>query len=182
MKSVVIYPVLVLLSDYTPFRVVDWKRAFIWLANDKTEIVESSDYEVHSPNKTWKVPSVIRISSTLSSRVKVVRFSRYGVWARDKSRCQYCGEITMRKDFTLDHVIPRSHNGATTWNNVVTCCFPCNQKKGSRPLLESGMSLKNGMPSKPSFRNLIEREILRMGFVPDLWKNYLPDSYHDILR
>lgn len=175
-----IEPVLVLLSDYTPFRVVDWKRAFVWLSNDKTEIVEYGEGIIHSPAKEWLVPSVIRIPNNLSSRVKVVRFSRYGVWARDKSRCQYCGVLTSRKDFTLDHVIPRTDGGPTTWSNVVTCCFACNQRKGSRSLAESGMKLKT-LPSKPSFRNLIEREILRMGYVPETWLPYLPDSYHDLV-
>jgi len=67
--------------------------------------------------------------------------SRRGILLRDSGACQYCGARLPSKDLTLDHVVPRSRSGASTWENLVACCMPCNNRKGNRTPLEAGMAL-----------------------------------------
>lgn len=43
-----------------------------------------------------------------------------------KNTCYYCGS----KGNTIDHVIPRSKGGKTTFNNLVCACEQCNTEKG----------------------------------------------------
>ena len=66
------------------------------------------------------------------------KITRRAVFARDRWTCQYCGGI--RGTLTLDHVIPRSTGGASTWDNIVTCCAPCNRRKGDRLPKVAGMA------------------------------------------
>lgn len=54
------------------------------------------------------------------------------MYLRDMYQCQYCGEVFNHKDLTLDHVIPRSQGGKTTWENSVTACKDCNHRKGHK--------------------------------------------------
>jgi 5-methylcytosine-specific restriction endonuclease McrA len=65
------------------------------------------------------------------------KITRRAVFARDSWTCQYCGGV--RGTLTLDHVIPRSRGGASTWDNIVTCCAPCNRRKGDRLPKVAGM-------------------------------------------
>ena len=90
---------------------------------------------------TW--PHVIRLVQYVRVPRAVQRkISRRALFARDGWRCVYCGTSTGR--LTLDHVVPRSRGGESTWENVVTACAPCNLKKGSRTLEESGLQLRHG--------------------------------------
>jgi 5-methylcytosine-specific restriction endonuclease McrA len=70
-----------------------------------------------------------------------VRFSRKNVWIRDEGRCQYCANHVSINVFTLDHVLPKTRGGKTSWTNVVTCCVTCNQRKGDKSLATCGMKL-----------------------------------------
>jgi hypothetical protein len=67
--------------------------------------------------------------------------SRKGIILRDGSACQYCGSVLAGKELTMDHVVPRSCGGFSTWENLASCCFPCNNRKGNRTPQESGMAL-----------------------------------------
>src|ERR1051326_2759809 len=78
------------------------------------------------------------------------RFSRYNIYARDKLICQYCGRRLPRYELNLDHVIPRSRGGTSTWENVVCSCHECNRRKGGRTPHEAGMALLH-RPYKPKW-------------------------------
>jgi 5-methylcytosine-specific restriction endonuclease McrA len=71
-----------------------------------------------------------------------VRFSRLNIYARDRNTCQYCGRRPPRAELNLDHVIPRSRGGVTSWENVVCSCVQCNLKKGGRTPDEAHMRLQ----------------------------------------
>ena len=77
-----------------------------------------------------------------------VRFSRLNIYARDRNTCQYCGRTPPRAELNLDHVIPRSRGGLTTWENVVCSCVPCNLKKGGRTPDEAHLRLQRP-PTRP---------------------------------
>jgi hypothetical protein len=90
---------------------------------------------------------------------------------RDRNTCQYCGELLSSSELTLDHVVPRSRGGASTWENLVACCHPCNRRKGNQMPLEAGMKL---MREPHAFNLHTSRHIMRlMGRSDDKWRKYL---------
>jgi 5-methylcytosine-specific restriction endonuclease McrA len=97
--------------------------------------------------------------------------SRKNILLRDRNTCQYCGVVLSSSDLTLDHVIPRSRGGLSTWENLVACCHPCNRRKGNRLLTEMDMKLfKEPRP----FTLHTSRHIMRMiGRSDTKWRKYL---------
>ncbi len=140
--------VLVLNQDYSALTICSVSKAFllVWL-NKADMIVENTQERLHSISQSFDCPSVIRLKKYVYLPYKGVMLSRQNVFKRDNNRCQYC-EST--KDLTLDHVIPKSKGGKTTWDNLITACKNCNAKKGHLTIEEAGLHLK-GKPYKPSF-------------------------------
>jgi 5-methylcytosine-specific restriction endonuclease McrA len=101
---------------------------------------------------------------------KRVAFTRFNLFLRDQFCCQYCGA---RGDLTFDHVLPRSRGGITSWENVVAACSPCNLRKGSKTLRQSGMRLFRP-PHQPTAE---EMQNHGRRFPP----NHLHDSWLDYL-
>ena len=79
-----------------------------------------------------------------------VKFSRQNIYARDAYTCQYCGAKPPLSELTYDHVLPRALGGPTDWTNIVTCCLPCNRRKGGKRLEHSGLHLRR-FPHKPTW-------------------------------
>ena len=156
--SVLNTKVLVLNRSYFPVHVTSVRRAFSLLYQGVVEVVDQHyhtfDYEswsalsasVHDEtigliDRAIRVPRVILLVSYDRVPRRRVRFSRFNVFARDKNTCQYCGKRFVRQELNLDHVIPRSQNGLSTWENVVCSCFRCNRLKGGRRPEEAGVKL-----------------------------------------
>jgi 5-methylcytosine-specific restriction endonuclease McrA len=99
-----------------------------------------------------------------------VRFSRFNIYARDDSTCQYCGRKHRRSELNLDHVIPRSRGGSTTWENVVCSCISCNLRKGGRTPEEAGMRLLRH-PTRPRWTPMF-RSATRRAFYRE-WRPFL---------
>jgi len=141
--------VLVLNATFEPINVCTVRRATVLLLKERAELVERSQRELHAETFTMPRPIVIR----LTTYVRVPRdahrrkITRRAVFARDSWTCQYCGGV--RGTLTLDHVIPRSRGGPSTWDNIVTCCAPCNRRKGDRLPKVAGMTLMSE-PRPPS--------------------------------
>ncbi|HJZ95023.1 MAG TPA: HNH endonuclease [Candidatus Solibacter sp.] len=160
--------VLVLNASYEPIHVCSARRAIKLVLKGSATVEECSGATVHTPALDLPVPSVIRL------RVyrRVLRLqrvvSRKGVLLRDGSACQYCGARLPARDLTLDHVIPRSRAGASTWENLVACCFPCNGRKGNRTPQEAGMPLLR----QPKPIGVHARHRLMSGD-DDAWSKYL---------
>lgn len=159
--------VLVLNATHEPLNVCNARRAIVLMLKNKAEALEDSGRRLHSAEEVFPLPSVIR----LNYFVKVPRHdrrkvSRRVVLARDDHRCQYCGS---RSHLTIDHVIPRSRGGNSSWENIVTSCAPCNSRKGDRLPREANMRLK-ARPRAPeplAFIHLAVSEIHRS------WRRYL---------
>lgn len=165
-------PVLLLSSQYEPIFIVSWKRAITLLYLDKIEVLDyHKNVEVHSSNRTFKVPSVVKLTTHAPFRVAHASFCKRSVFARDKYTCQYCRIRFHEKDLTYDHVYPRKRGGDTSWTNVTTCCYPCNQKKGDKTPKEAGMPLLHP-PTKPKQRYLWVYQYVSK--VPDEWSPFLP--------
>lgn len=117
--------------SYLPLSAIKWKDAvtYIWL--DKCVVLEwYEDWVVHSETWETQVPAVIMLKEMMKTK-KNPRFSKGNIFLRDSYTCQYCETKLTRSIATLDHVLPQSHGGKTTWTNIVTSCGPCNHNKGN---------------------------------------------------
>ena len=162
---------LLLSSSFEPLATVNWQKAITLLTLNKVELIESYEKNIRSAYLVIKMPAVVRLISYFRKGKRVVRFNRQNVLARDKWRCQYCGEKKNTKDLTYDHVIPRSKGGTTCWENILTSCQTCNLKKGNRTPQEANMKLLS-KPKKPSWVPVSVIPI-RRGSIPEQWVNYL---------
>lgn len=139
--------VVVLTRDYIPLMHCDIRRAIALVYLKKAEIVKESGDFLRSISDRFPVPTVIRLLGKLVKQITPkVTYSRRNVHVRDHYTCQYCGSVS---NLTLDHVMPVSRGGKSTWENVVTACYPCNSGKGSRTPEEAGMRLAKP-PKRPS--------------------------------
>jgi len=134
--------VLVLNLTYEPLAFVALKRAITLVLREKAEIVEAAEGLVRSARAVYELPLVIRLRSLVRQRRGVyhVPFSRKALMVRDDHTCQYCGDTS--GPLTLDHVLPLSRRGTTTWLNAVAACARCNARKGNRTPEEAGMTLR----------------------------------------
>lgn len=140
--------VLVLNQDYSALTVCSMPKAFLLVYLNKAELVAASaTEELHSVNQTFPFPSVIRLNRYVYFPYKGVMLSRQNIFKRDGNTCQYCGS---KEHLTLDHVMPKSRQGRTSWDNLITACKFCNAKKGQLTPEEAGMPLMR-KPFKPSF-------------------------------
>lgn len=117
--------------SYLPLSAIQWKEAITYLWLDKVHVLEwYDDWVVRSASWETRVPAVIMMKDMMRRR-RTPRFSKYNVFLRDTFHCQYCSTQFPRSQLTLDHVLPLSKGGSTTWENIVTACSPCNAKKGN---------------------------------------------------
>jgi len=165
---------LVLNPGYEPVARVAWQRAVTLLFLGKVEVVEEyEDREIRSVTFVFKMPSIVRLLRALRGAKKAIKFSRENVYARDGGRCQYCGGSVRRDEITYDHVVPRALGGRTTWDNIVTACVSCNQKKGGKTPKQAGMKLRS-TPVKPA--KLPEAFRITLSFrqgMPESWRAFL---------
>ena len=126
-------PALVLNADfrplsYYPLSLWGWQDAIKAVFLDRVNIVSHYDSVVESPSFEMRLPSVVSLKAYVRPS-RQPAFTRFNVFLRDRFTCQYCGE---HEELTFDHVVPRSKGGATTWENVVAACSPCNLRKADR--------------------------------------------------
>lgn len=149
--------VLVLNRYYQPVHVTSVKRGLTLLYQgvaraidnqyrlyefaDWAELSAANHDSIHTISRTIRVPRVLVLSAYEFLPKAKVRFSRLNIYARDVDTCQYCGEQLPRSELNLDHVLPRSQGGKTTWENVVCSCIECNLRKGGRTPDQARMKL-----------------------------------------
>jgi len=152
---------VVLNTTYEPITIVSSKKALILFLEGKATIIEEHpELVVRSPNKTFPLPTSIVLHKFVKGRVvyrtKAMLTNR-NLFARDNNTCQYCGrkksELRSGESLTRDHVHPRDLGGKDTWENVVTACNSCNNKKANYTLESLGWKqLKT--PAAPSIFEL----------------------------
>ena len=162
---------LLVSQSYEPIQVIGWQRAIGLMFLGKAEVVQEYDEAVHSVSMAIRVPAVVRLVRAFRRQVKPIKFSRVNIYARDGYRCQYCGRKTKVAELTYDHVVPRSQGGATSWTNIVTCCYLCNRNKGGRTPREAGMKLL-AIPGQPAWMPAVAIRV-SMASVPAAWRDYL---------
>jgi 5-methylcytosine-specific restriction endonuclease McrA len=102
---------------------------------------------------------------------QALRFNRRNLLARDGNCCQYCGRSHPASQLSLDHVVPRSRGGQTSWDNVVCCCVSCNTRKGGRTPQEARMRLIRA-PVKPRHNPLLSMKLSNPKYAS--WRTFLP--------
>lgn len=164
-------PVLVLNASYEAINVISAQRAFTSLAKGIAVMEETSSVTVHSGRDKFLMPSVIRLLQYRRIPRRTRTLSRKGILSRDRYTCQYCLSEDSPSKLTLDHIVPRSRGGANAWENLVACCFSCNNRKGDRTPDEAGMPLRR-YPRPFSVHT--SRHLLRDSAMDnELWQKYL---------
>jgi 5-methylcytosine-specific restriction endonuclease McrA len=195
--------VLVLNRFYLAVHVINVRRAFGLLLRELAEVIHFQEgayanYSFDSwrevselkaafkePHEDWiravnfeiQVPRVIRLLEFDRLPKQAVRFNRRNIFARDGNRCQYCGKNFPTSELSLDHVVPRSRNGATSWENVVCACVSCNVKKGGRTPSEAHMKLIR-TPVRPKRSPLLAVKLGNPKY--ESWKTFLDNAYWSV--
>ena len=164
-------PVLVLNASYEPINVCAARRALVLVLKGVASAEELSSSLIHSSRQSLPMPSVIRLLEYRRIPHQTRALSRKNILMRDRYTCQYCHKTLPSAELTLDHVVPRSRAGETTWENLVACCHPCNNRKGSRTPDEAGMKLARA--PRP-FSLHTSRHLMRLlAKSDDRWQKYL---------
>ncbi|HEX8528964.1 MAG TPA: HNH endonuclease, partial [Cytophagales bacterium] len=109
--------VLVLNQDYSALTICSVQKAFILVYMNKAELVSRSETDfLRTVTTTYPFPSIIRLHRYVHLPYKGVVLSRHNIFRRDSHRCQYCQAT---EELTLDHVVPKSRGGKSSWDNLV---------------------------------------------------------------
>jgi len=162
--------VIVLNFDYTPLNVTSIRRGFVLVDKGKAEILKEYDDPIITTVGRLVKPLIIRLLKFINyHNKKDLKISRQRIYQRDGFQCVYCGTY---KNLTIDHVMPKSRGGANSWENMVTCCFTCNSKKGSKTPEEANMSMRV-RPYKPSvFSELVA------GRAANIWQSLQKEIFN----
>ncbi len=164
-------PVLVLNATFEPINVTAVRRAMVLLLKGVAQAEELNHAEVHSATKALRVPSVIRLLAYRHIPQQTRALSRKNILLRDHNTCQFCGHGFPASELTLDHVVPRSRGGHSSWENLVACCYQCNNNKGDRTPEEAGLQL---VRRPRPFTLHTSRQLMRLiGHKDEKWRKYL---------
>lgn len=195
--------VLVLNKHYMAIRIISAKRAFSLLFRDIAEVIslEKDNYAnydfqswcdvshfkrqfepdghdwVATVNFHIAVPRIIRLLFYDRLPRSEVKFNRRNIFARDHNSCQYCGKRYPTSELSLDHLIPRSMGGKSSWENIVCACTRCNVKKGGRTPKQAHMTLVK-KPVKPKRNPLLHVHLGHQRYRS--WKQFLDHAYWSV--
>ncbi len=161
---------LLLNASFEPLRVISWQKAITLSFLGKVEVVESYEREVRSVTLAMKVPAVVRLLRFVHLGRRRPPLSKMNLLARDEFECQYCGMSLGLNNSTVDHVIPRSQGGGTSWDNVALACHPCNRKKGGRTPKQAKMKLAK-VPIAPDWLPVFTFHLRTQ--IPKSWQLFL---------
>jgi 5-methylcytosine-specific restriction endonuclease McrA len=171
------YPALILNADYRPLSYFPlslwpWQDAVKAIFRESVTVVSEYERIVSSPSHDMKLPSVLALKEFVPQSEHPA-FTRFNVFLRDESECQYCGQEFKTHQLTFDHVIPRCLGGKTSWDNIVAACRKCNTVKGHKLPHQCGM-IPRKTPKQPT---IFELQHNGKKFPP----NFLHESWGDFL-
>lgn len=196
--------VLVLNKLFMAVHVISVRRAFCLLCKELAEVVSLEDGQfltydfeswrevsayraqhfrqeeddwVRTASSQIQAPRVIRLISYEKMPKHTVKFNRRNIFARDANQCQFCGKKYPTNELSLDHVIPRSQGGQSTWDNIVCACVSCNVRKGGRTPKQAHMSLIR-KPEKPKRSPLLNLKLTHKKY--QSWKTFLDNAYWSV--
>jgi 5-methylcytosine-specific restriction endonuclease McrA len=196
--------VLVLNKLFMAIHIISVRRAFSLLCRDLAEVIcledgqyatydfaswrEVSEYRAHhfrQEDDDWvrtvsceiQVPRVIRLTGYDRLPKQTVKFNLRNIFARDHNQCQYCGKKFPTSELSLDHVLPRSQGGTSTWENIVCACVGCNVRKGGRTPKGAHMHLIR-KPEKPRRSPLLNLKMSHRKY--QSWRTFLDNAYWSV--
>ena len=168
-------------------------RALVLLWNESARVVDPADYQLH----TWadwskrrpeggedaiqavrcklRVPEVVVLSGYDRLPAAHVTFSRRNVFKRDHYTCQYCGAQPGSEELTIDHVLPRSRGGVSSWANCVLACMACNKRKADRTPEQAGRKLRK-RPTRPAWKPMYGDHTMRIAS----WSRFISEAYWNV--
>ena len=155
---------IVLDSNYSFLNVINWKRAICLMVKGKVEVLKYTDRVVSNAERTvqMKIPAVIKLIKIIRSLYRNrVPFSKRNVMVRDGFACAYCGSTIA---LTIEHILPVSRGGKSTFENCVAACTKCNSRKGNRTPSEAKMYLKK-QPYAPTIAEFIKMRMEKLGIM-----------------
>lgn len=158
---------LILNMDYSYISTVNWKKAIKLVYKGKATVLKYSDMVIKTAEGVvMKIPAVARLIKLIRVIYRTrVPFSKRNIMVRDDFICQYCGGD---QELTIDHIVPISRLGKSSFENCVTACKSCNAKKGNKLPSESGIYPKK-MPTTPTISEFIRIRAAKSGLL-DLLK------------
>lgn len=186
-------PTLILNRNWEPVNVATVARALVLLWNEAVRVVDPDTFQLY----TWadwsrlaaregggfiqavklrlRVPEVIVLAEYDRLPSAAVSFSRRNVFKRDHWTCQYCGLQPGGEELTIDHVVPRSQGGTSTWDNCVLSCIDCNKRKADRTPQQAAMKLRKA-PVRPTWKPLYARHTIRI----ESWSKFVSETYWNV--
>lgn len=189
--SVLALPALQLNKNWLPIRVITVAESVSMLFEGRAKAVDQ-DYSVYdfdawselrvqenepyitTSRITFRIPDVIVLCAYGEIPQRKLPFSRANIYKRDNYSCQYCGKRPGTEELTIDHVVPKSRQGRTTWENCVLACVTCNRLKASKTLKEAGLELKR-KPIKPTWSPRLV--LSRVKNTPCSWEKFVNEAY-----
>ena len=193
MTKVLQRPTLVLNRNWQPVNVATVGRALVLLWNESARVVDPENYRTY----TWadwsqlrvrdgdpfiqairmrlRAPEVIVLADYDRLPSAAVSFSRRNLFKRDHWTCQYCGVQPGADELTVDHVVPRSQGGTSTWENCVLACIACNKRKADRTPQQAGMRLRK-VPHTPTWKPIYARDSVRI----ESWSKFISETYWNV--
>jgi len=188
---------LVLNRRWMPIRTTTVREAICLVAKGAARVIEPDTFEtfdlrtwadvsrakalaadgvVRSVSLSIEAPEVVVLTTYEGIGRATVVFSRRNLFKRDRFTCQYCGSQPGPAELTVDHVLPKSRGGASSWENCVLACVECNARKANRTPTEARMTLRK-QPRKPSWKALaaVPARVRR-----ESWEKFLSRAYWEI--
>ena len=165
-------------GQYANYDFASWRE----ISQLKRELEEMDEEEfrndwIRSVNFDIQTPRIVRLMRYGKVPKMTVRFNRRNIFARDKNHCQYCGRTFATSELSLDHVVPRSQGGGSTWENIVCSCVRCNSKKGGRTPEQAHMKLIC-RPVKPKHSPMLTMKLGNPRY--ESWKTFISEAYWNV--
>lgn len=168
-------------QNYSLFTWEDWSRL---KPRDGDDVIRTF-------NRAFKLPEIIRLTTCEELPRQRINYNRKAIFRRDNYTCQYCGAKPSHDELTIEHIVPRSRGGPTTWENTCLACFMCNSQKADKlpeeARKENWPREKQKMwrgpspmirphPSKPK-TNVMKGDKVKM---KDSWSKFISDAYWNV--
>lgn len=186
-------PTLVLNRNWQPVNVATVGRSLVLLWNQTARAVDPGNYQtytwsdwarltppvgepcIRTARQRLRVPEVVTLTEYDRLPEASVAFSRRNIFKRDHYTCQYCGLQPGAEELTIDHVVPRSHGGTSTWDNCVLACVACNKRKADRTPVQAGLRLRKP-PVRPTWKPLYAFHNVRI----ESWSKFVSEAYWNV--
>jgi len=149
-------------QDYSFLNIINWKKAVCLVVKDKAKVLHYSNKIIrHGDNGVeFKIPSVLVLLRLIRRIYKNrVPLTKKNIMVRDDFKCVYCGSAF---NLTIDHIVPVSRGGKTSFENCVTSCRECNNNKGDKLPSECGMSFAK-TPHQPTISEFLFKRMKTVG-------------------